>query len=99
ALARHLTGTGVDGDGDGDGGSPSRLSPRAALQAVGGLELAALTGAILEAVRRSLPVILDGYATGAAALAAVGLRPQAAEVLIAAHRSSEPGHALVLAEL
>jgi nicotinate-nucleotide--dimethylbenzimidazole phosphoribosyltransferase len=75
------------------------LHARAALLAVGGLELAALAGAILEALERRLPVVLDGYAVGAAALAAAGLQPQAAEILIAAHRSSEPGHALVLAEL
>lgn len=77
----------------------SHLGAREALLAVGGLELAALAGAIIEAVARRLPVILDGYAIGAAALAAVGLRPAAGEVLIAAHRSSEPGHGLVLAEL
>jgi nicotinate-nucleotide--dimethylbenzimidazole phosphoribosyltransferase len=83
AIARH--------------GAP--LPPRAALLAVGGLELAALVGAMLEAVGRRLPVIVDGYAVGAAALAAVGLDPAAGEHLVAAHRSSEPGHALVLAEL
>ena len=75
------------------------LPARAALLAVGGLELAALAGAIVEAVALRLPVILDGYAVGAAALAAIGLRPAASEHLLAAHRSSEPGHALVLAEL
>jgi nicotinate-nucleotide--dimethylbenzimidazole phosphoribosyltransferase len=75
------------------------LPARDALLAVGGLELAALAGAIVEALARRLPVILDGYAVGAAALAAVALEPAAAEILIAAHRSSEPGHALVLAEL
>ncbi len=75
------------------------LAARDALLAVGGLELAALAGAILEALARRLPVILDGYAVGTAALAAVGLAPTAGEILVAAHRSSEPGHALVLAEL
>jgi nicotinate-nucleotide--dimethylbenzimidazole phosphoribosyltransferase len=75
------------------------LPAREALLAVGGLELAALAGAIVEAVARRLPVIIDGYAVGAAALAAVGLDPAAGDVLVAAHRSSEPGHALVLAEL
>ncbi|WP_354700350.1 hypothetical protein DSM112329_00619 [Paraconexibacter sp. AEG42_29] len=74
-------------------------SPRAALLAVGGLELAALTGAILEAARRGLPVVLDGYAVGAAALAAIRLDPLAGEVLVAGHRSAELGHDLVLAEL
>jgi nicotinate-nucleotide--dimethylbenzimidazole phosphoribosyltransferase len=75
------------------------LPARAALLAVGGLELAALAGAIVAAVALRLPVILDGYAVGTAALAAIGLQPAASEHLLAAHRSSEPGHALVLAEL
>lgn len=78
-------------------GSP--LDARAALLAVGGLELAALAGAASEATRSGLPVILDGYAVGAAALAAVRLDPAVREVLFASHRSAEPGHALVLTEL
>jgi nicotinate-nucleotide--dimethylbenzimidazole phosphoribosyltransferase len=78
-------------------GSP--LDARAALLAVGGLELAALAGAAGEAARRGLPVILDGYAGGAAALAAVRLDPTVREALFASHRSAEPGHALVLTEL
>ena len=75
------------------------LEARAALRAVGGLELVALAGAIAEAARRRLPVLLDGYATGAAALAAVGMAGGVGEGLFASHRSAEPGHALVLAEL
>lgn len=70
-----------------------------ALPAVGGLELAALSGAVLEAARHRLPVVLDGYATAAAALAAVGLDPGVGAVLVASHRSAEPGHDIVLAEL
>jgi nicotinate-nucleotide--dimethylbenzimidazole phosphoribosyltransferase len=77
----------------------ARLPAREALLAVGGLELAALAGAILEAARRRLPVVLDGYAVGAAALAAAGLQRAAGECLVAGHRSAEPGHDLVLAEL
>jgi nicotinate-nucleotide--dimethylbenzimidazole phosphoribosyltransferase len=75
------------------------LDPHAALQAVGGLELAALTGATLEAARRRLPVVLDGYATAVAALAAVGLDAAVGEVLVASHRGAEPGHRRVLDEL
>jgi nicotinate-nucleotide--dimethylbenzimidazole phosphoribosyltransferase len=78
-------------------GSP--LEPRQALRAVGGLELAALAGAAGEGARRGLPVILDGYAVGVAALAAVRLDPTVGEALLAGHRSAEPGHQLVLAEL
>jgi nicotinate-nucleotide--dimethylbenzimidazole phosphoribosyltransferase len=83
AIARH--------------GAP--LPAAEALTAVGGLELVALAGAVLEAGRRRVPVVLDGYAVAAAALAAVGVDPAAGEVLIAGHRSAEPGHGLVLSEL
>jgi nicotinate-nucleotide--dimethylbenzimidazole phosphoribosyltransferase len=75
------------------------LDARAALLAVGGLELAALAGAVLEATRRRLPVVLDGYAVATAALCAVRIEPAAVETLIAGHRSAEPGHDLVLVEL
>ena len=77
----------------------SQLSAHEALLCLGGIELAALAGAAAEAARRRLPVILDGYATSVAALAAVRLDPAVGEVLIASHRSAEPGHARVLAEL
>jgi nicotinate-nucleotide--dimethylbenzimidazole phosphoribosyltransferase len=70
-----------------------------ALQALGGLELAALTGATIAAACLRLPVILDGFAVATAALAAVRLRPEVAEGLVAGHRSAEPGHDLVLTEL
>jgi nicotinate-nucleotide--dimethylbenzimidazole phosphoribosyltransferase len=73
--------------------------PAEALAAVGGLELAALAGATGAAARRGLPVILDGYATATAALAAVRLAPAVGEALVASHRSAEPGHDIVLGEL
>jgi nicotinate-nucleotide--dimethylbenzimidazole phosphoribosyltransferase len=79
--------------------SGTPLAAPDALREVGGLELAALAGAACEAARRRLPLVLDGYATTVAALAAVGLDARVAEVLVASHRSAEPGHVLVLAEL
>ncbi len=69
------------------------------LAALGGFEIAFLAGLTLGCARRRIVVLLDGFITGAAALAAVRLEPSAADVLIAAHRSPEPGHALVLAAL
>jgi nicotinate-nucleotide--dimethylbenzimidazole phosphoribosyltransferase len=75
------------------------VDPREAMRGVGGLELAALAGAAGEAARLRLPVLLDGYAVTAAALAAVQLDPAVGEVLIASHRSAEPGHDLLLSEL
>ena len=44
-------------------------------------------------------MLLDGFVTGAAALVAARLAPAAAERMVASHRSPEPGHALVLADL
>ncbi|MGI8800840.1 MAG: nicotinate-nucleotide--dimethylbenzimidazole phosphoribosyltransferase [Solirubrobacteraceae bacterium] len=75
------------------------LAARAALLAVGGLEIAALCGTILEAVRLRLPVVLDGYAVTVAALVATRIDPAAVDILIASHRSAEPGHDLALGEL
>ncbi|MHB8691515.1 MAG: 5,6-dimethylbenzimidazole synthase [Solirubrobacteraceae bacterium] len=72
---------------------------RDALRVLGGFELAALTGATLAAAQRGTPIILDGFATGVAALAATRLDPLAGEALIAGHRSAEPGHELILMEL
>jgi hypothetical protein len=46
-----------------------------------------------------LPVLLDGYAVAAAAVAAAQLDPLAGEGMIATHRSAEPGHDLLLTEL
>jgi nicotinate-nucleotide--dimethylbenzimidazole phosphoribosyltransferase len=70
-----------------------------AMRRVGGLELAALAGAMLAAARARRPVILDGFAVGVVALAAVRLAPALREFLFAAHRSAEAAHGLVLAEL
>src|SRR5262249_4680691 len=69
-----------------------RLPARDAIAAVGGFELAALGGAVDAAVSLRLPVVLDGYAVAAAALAAVRLEAVAREGLIASHRSAATGH-------
>jgi nicotinate-nucleotide--dimethylbenzimidazole phosphoribosyltransferase len=84
ALARH---------------APDPRRPLQVLTAVGGLEIAALVGAILAAASARIPVVLDGFITGAAALVASGLAPGFAPRLIASHRSSEPGHGIVLEAL
>jgi nicotinate-nucleotide--dimethylbenzimidazole phosphoribosyltransferase len=75
------------------------ITPETMLAATGGLELAALAGAVIEAWERRLPVVLDGYATAVAGLAATRMQPTAGAGLFASHLSAEPGHALVLTEL
>lgn len=54
----------------------------------GGPETSVLAGLILGAASMNVPVILDGYATGAAALVAAALAPDVAGYVIAAHRGS-----------
>jgi nicotinate-nucleotide--dimethylbenzimidazole phosphoribosyltransferase len=66
------------------------------LAALGGFEIAFLTGLALRAAERRLVVLLDGFITGAAALAAVRIDPSVAGALVASHRSPEPGHTLIL---
>jgi nicotinate-nucleotide--dimethylbenzimidazole phosphoribosyltransferase len=73
--------------------------PLDALAAVGGLEIAGLVGVILEAASRRRPVVIDGFISGAAALAAELIAPGASGYMIASHRSQELGHAAVLHRL
>jgi len=66
------------------------------LAKVGGFEIGGLAGAILAATAHRRPVVIDGFISGAAAMIAVGLAPQVRPYLIAAHRSQERGHRLML---
>jgi nicotinate-nucleotide--dimethylbenzimidazole phosphoribosyltransferase len=66
------------------------------LCSVGGLEIAALTGAIIAAAQRRIPILVDGFIVSAAALAAVRLNPSCRPWLLFSHRSAEQGHGLVL---
>ena len=78
---------------------PDPADPVGVLAAVGGLEIAFLTGVSLGAASSRRVVLLDGFITGVAALAAARLAPAAVDVMVAAHLSPEPGHRLVLDEL
>lgn len=70
--------------------------PLEVLRRVGGAELVALAGATLEARLRSIPVILDGYATAAAVAPLEVAVAGALDHTFAAHLSPEPGHRLLL---
>ena len=75
------------------------LSPLEILRVCGGAELVALAGAITQARRRSLPVILDGFVVTAAAAALHAVDSRALEHTVAGHRSPEPGHTRLLERL
>jgi nicotinate-nucleotide--dimethylbenzimidazole phosphoribosyltransferase len=75
---------------------PDPDDPLDVLAKVGGFEIAGLVGVILAGAAGRLPVVLDGFIAGAAALVAARLEPGTKGALLAAHRSAEPGHAHVL---
>jgi nicotinate-nucleotide--dimethylbenzimidazole phosphoribosyltransferase len=78
---------------------PYLADPLEALRRLGGFEIAAITGAYVACAQAGVPVLVDGFIAGVAALTAVRLQPGAADWLLYGHRSAEPGHALVLAAL
>jgi nicotinate-nucleotide--dimethylbenzimidazole phosphoribosyltransferase len=78
---------------------PDPTNPLDVLAKVGGLEIAGLVGVTLGAAARRVPVIVDGFIAGAAALVAAELCPQVRDYLIAAHVSAEAGHRAILGHL
>ncbi len=74
-------------------------APRRILAEVGGLEIAAIAGFYIESARRGVPILLDGYISTAAALAAVAIEPGVLEWMLASHRSAEGGHGIALQAL
>jgi nicotinate-nucleotide--dimethylbenzimidazole phosphoribosyltransferase len=75
---------------------PESSKPLEVLAKVGGLEIGGLAGVMLGAASRRVPVVIDGFISGAAALIAVGICHQCQEYMIASHVSVEPGHKYIL---
>lgn len=73
--------------------------PLEVLAALGGFEIAAMVGAVLQAGHERRVVVVDGFITTAAVLVASRLRPAVLERCIFAHRSGEPGHTIALQAL
>ncbi len=67
-------------------------APLAALAALGGLEIAMMVGAMLQAAAEDRLVLVDGFIAGSAVLVAHALVPAMLERCVFAHRSQEPGH-------
>jgi len=63
---------------------------------VGGFEVGGLVGIILAAASKKTPVVIDGFISGAAALVAFHIEPKVKEYMIAAHKSVESGHGIIL---
>ena len=74
-------------------------NPLEALRRVGGHELAAIMGATLEARRRRIPVLLDGFVSTAAASVLFAHDESALDHCLVSHLSSEAGHHRLLEQL
>ncbi|QNY05021.1 nicotinate-nucleotide--dimethylbenzimidazole phosphoribosyltransferase [Acinetobacter seifertii] len=69
------------------------------LCAVGGLEIAAITGAYIRCAQVGLPIIVDGFISSVAALCAVRMNPKVRDWMLFGHQSAEYGHRRILQEL
>ena len=78
---------------------PDPQQPLDVLAKVGGFEIGGLVGVMLAAAAHRIPVVIDGFISGAAALIAAALSPRLRHFLIAAHLSAEAGHRLLLKHL
>jgi nicotinate-nucleotide--dimethylbenzimidazole phosphoribosyltransferase len=69
------------------------------LQTIGGYEIAAMTGTILEAARVRMPLVVDGFIATAAAAAAFDIDPTCRRACFFSHRSDEQAHGTTLKAL
>lgn len=69
------------------------------LATVGGFDICAMTGAFVGAAYYKLPVVIDGYISAVAALAAARLAPNAVNFMFGSHQSTEPGYLIAINEL
>jgi nicotinate-nucleotide--dimethylbenzimidazole phosphoribosyltransferase len=76
--------------------APAATDPLGVLVAVGGFDIGGICGFLLGAAAQRVPVVLDGFITGAAALIAQAQSPHLRDYLIFSHLSAESGHARML---
>lgn len=69
------------------------------LQHVGGFEIAALTGAYISCAQQAVPILVDGFISSIAALAAIKINAKVKDWMFFAHASAEPGHQIVMSAL
>jgi nicotinate-nucleotide--dimethylbenzimidazole phosphoribosyltransferase len=79
--------------------NPNPEDPIDILSKVGGFEIGGITGVILQASSRRIPIVIDGFISTAGALLASKIEPKVKNYLIASHLSQEVGHKIMLKEL
>ncbi len=75
---------------------PNKDDPIDVVSKVGGLDIAGLMGVYIGGALCHIPVIVDGFISGTAALAAVRLCPNVRGYILASHVSSEPAGRMIL---
>lgn len=75
------------------------IAPLEVLAAMGGFEIAMLAGAALQAAAERRTIVVDGFIAGVGVLVASRLVPALLGYCVLAHRSAEPGHALLIQQL
>ncbi|WP_175639192.1 nicotinate-nucleotide--dimethylbenzimidazole phosphoribosyltransferase [Metabacillus schmidteae] len=78
---------------------PDPANPIDLLTKIGGLEIAGMTGAMLGAASKRVPILVDGFICTIAALLAKQLSPNVADYMIVTHQSVEQGHGIALSLL
>jgi nicotinate-nucleotide--dimethylbenzimidazole phosphoribosyltransferase len=73
--------------------------PLGSLAALGGLEIATLVGAVIQAASERRVIVVDGFIASSAILVASKMRPSVLDYCIFSHRSDEKGHSLMLNEM
>jgi nicotinate-nucleotide--dimethylbenzimidazole phosphoribosyltransferase len=76
--------------------APTPHDPLDVLSSLGGFEIGALAGVILASAAHRVPILIDGYISGAAALVANALEPKSRQYMIAGHVSADRGHLAML---
>ena len=78
---------------------PDITDPISVMAKLGGLEIAAMCGAMLAAAANGAMVLIDGFISGAAALTASAMAPDIRQRMVLSHLSAEPGHRAMAAKL
>lgn len=77
-------------------GLSATSKPLEVLKTLGGLEIAAITGAYIRCAQKGIPVLVDGFISSVAALVASRLQVDSLAWMIFSHQSAEPGHSRIL---
>ncbi|HYF82090.1 MAG TPA: nicotinate-nucleotide--dimethylbenzimidazole phosphoribosyltransferase [Clostridia bacterium] len=78
---------------------PDPKDPVDVLSKVGGFDIAGMTGCFLGAAYHRVPIVIDGFISASAALAAFRINPLVKDFMIPSHCSEEPGYKLAMSEI